>query len=180
MFNLCLLKWIHIEHGLMKLFEWQYREIGRFLLIRWYFLLLIETETKHTILCINSTWNQLDFLRFSPALTHCEELFWDRLGCFTPWPRMLGGQILASGHGQQKGIRCWDIASPTLSAKGSLRPLWAVVDRCHSSHHTGCDVRGSSVCSHYLLPRELRRSAGRVSVHKGCFSVLQKGLSCST
>lgn len=120
------------------------------------------------------------FLGFSLALTHCEELFWDRLGCFTPWPRMLGGQILASGHGQQKGIRCWDIASPTLSAKGSLRPLWAVVDRCHSSHHAGCDVRGSSACSHYLLPRELRRSAGRVSVHKGCFSVLQKGLSCST
>lgn len=93
---------------------------------------------------------------------------------------MFGGQILASGHGQQKGIWCWDTASPALCAKGSLRPLWAVVDRCHSSHHAGCEVRGSSVCSHYLLPRELRRSAGWISVHKGCFSVLQKGLSSST
>lgn len=90
--------------------------------MRWHFLLLVETET---ILCTNSTWKQLDFLMFSPELPYCEKLFWDRLGCFIAQPRMFGGQTSASGHGQQKGVWCWDIASSTLSAKGHW---WAVVD----------------------------------------------------
>lgn len=110
----------------------------------------------------------MDFLRFSPALTYCEKLVWDSLGCFTAQPRMFGGQIPAPGHGQQKGIWWWDIACSTLSAKRSLRPWWAAADRCHFSHPAGCEMRGIPVCSHYHLLRELRRSAGRISVHSGC------------
>lgn len=54
---------------------------------------------------------------------------------------------------------------------------WAVADRCHFSQPAGCEMRGSSVCCHYCLLRELRGSAGGSLCTEG---VLQRGLSHCT